>query len=293
MTTDPNVPPAEAGAKAKHRVTNWPEYDRALAERGSIAVWFDEEFLREHWRPAPSGRRGAPFEYSDLAIQALLTLKAVFHLPYRALEGFGRLLMRLMALALPVPDRTQLSRRAGALRVAIPCRASSEPRHAAVDSTGLKIHGEGEWKVFRHGAGKRRTWRKAHLAVDVGSKDAVGVEVTTEAWSDSGVFEGLIGQVEGDIEQIDGDGAYDTRAAHGWWCRHGRARCRGRRGTRAAGRWRASPSTGGRGGKRSRATTAAASPRTPCTASSNSSATAWPPACLRPRWRKSMRASPP
>jgi hypothetical protein len=139
MTTDPNVPPAEAGVKAKYRVTNWPEYDRALVKRGDVTVWFDEEFLRGHWRPAPDGRRGAPFEYSDIAIQALLTLKAVFHLPYRALEGFGRSLMRLMSLALPIPDHTPLSRRAKTLRVAIPCRASAEPRHVVVDSTGLKI----------------------------------------------------------------------------------------------------------------------------------------------------------
>jgi len=122
MSTPANIPPAEAGAKAKYRVTNWRDYERALVERGSLTVWFDEAFLREHWRPAPSGRRGAPFEYSDIAIRALPTLKAVFRLPYRAPEGFGRSLMRLMALALPVPDHTQLSRRARTLRVAIPCR---------------------------------------------------------------------------------------------------------------------------------------------------------------------------
>ena len=214
MSTPTNVPPAGAGGKAKYRVKNWPDYDRALVKRGDVTVWFDEEFLRGHWRPAPSGKRGAPFEYSDLAIQALLTLKAVFRLPYRALEGFGRSLMGLMGLALPVPDHTQLSRRARTLRVAIPCRASSGPRHVVVDSTGLKVYGEGEWKVFRHGEGKRRTWRKVHLAVDAGSKDVVGVEVTTGARSDAEVFEGLLGQVEGNIEQVDGDGAYDTRAAY-------------------------------------------------------------------------------
>jgi hypothetical protein len=195
-------------------VTNWREYDRALVERGSVTVWFDEAFLREHWRPAANGRRGAPFEYSDIAIQTLLTLKAVFHLPYRALEGFGRSLMRLMSLALPVPDHTHLSRRAKTLQVAIPCRARTGPVHVVVDSTGLKVYGEGEWKVRQHGAGKRRTWRKVHLAVDAGERDVVGVEVTTVEWSDGEVFEGLLDQVEGNIEQIDADGAYDTRAAY-------------------------------------------------------------------------------
>ena len=165
MTTpsNPNVPATGAAAKAKYRVKNWPEYDRALAERGSLTVWFDEAFLREHWRPAPSGKRGAPFKYSDIAIQALLTLKAVFRLPYRALEGFGRSLMGLMGLALPVPDHTQLSRRATALRVAIPCRASAEPRHVVVDSTGLKVYGEGSGRCSGTGRasaapGARCTW---------------------------------------------------------------------------------------------------------------------------------------
>lgn len=179
-----------------------------------MSTWFDDEFLREHWRPAATGKRGAPFEYSDIAIQALLMLKAVFHLPYRALEGFARSLMELMSLALPIPDHTHLSRRAKTLPVVVTCRASTEPRHIVVDSTGLKVYGEGEWKVRQHGAGKRRTWRKVHLAVDAGSLDVVGVEVTTAGWTDGEVFEGLLDQVEGNIEQIDGDGAYDTRGVY-------------------------------------------------------------------------------
>jgi hypothetical protein len=98
--------------KAKYRVTDWPEYDRALVQRGSLTVWFDDAFLRKHWRTAHTGKRGAPFTYSDAPIQTLLTLKAVFHLPYRAVEGLARSLAGLMGLALPIPDRIQTSRRA-------------------------------------------------------------------------------------------------------------------------------------------------------------------------------------
>ncbi len=36
---------ASSAVKAKYRVTNWPEYDRALVQRGSLTVWFDEEFV--------------------------------------------------------------------------------------------------------------------------------------------------------------------------------------------------------------------------------------------------------
>lgn len=205
------IPAVQAATqKIQYRVTNWPEYDRALVRRGSLTIWFDEAFLRERWRPAPTGRRGAPFQYSDLAIQALLTLKAVFDLPYRMVEGLAGSIVRLMGLTLPIPDHTLLSRRAQTLTVQIPRRQRAGPIHVVVDSTGLKIYGEGEWKVRRHGAGKRRTWRKVHLAFDAKVKDALAVEVTTEAWTDGEVFQGLLDQIEGDIAQVDGDGAYDT-----------------------------------------------------------------------------------
>jgi hypothetical protein len=208
-------PPTEAPTgKAKYRVTNWPEYDRALVQRGSLTIWFDEAFLRERWRPAPTGRRGAPFEYADIAIQALLMLKAVFNLPYRMVEGLARSIVRWLGLELSIPDHTVLSRRAQTLTVNIPRRQRTGPVHVVVDSTGLKIYGEGEWKVRRHGAGQRRTWRQVHLAFDADVKDVIGVEVTTEEWTDGEVFEGLLDQIEGDIAQVDGDGAYDSRGVY-------------------------------------------------------------------------------
>jgi hypothetical protein len=203
-----------ASGKAKWKVTNWPDYDRALVQRGNVTVWFDEDFLRQHWQGAATGKRGAPLRYSERAIQTLLMLKAVFGLTYRALEGFARSLMQMMGLDFPVPDHSHMSRRAKCLRVAIPCRERQGPIHLVVDSTGLKIYGEGEWKVRQHGAGKRRTWRKVHLAVDGNEKDVIGVEVTTVEWGDCEVFEGLVEQVEGEIAQIDGDSAYDTRKAY-------------------------------------------------------------------------------
>lgn len=142
-----------ATAKAKYRVTNGPDYDRALVRRGDVTVWFDAAF--------------------------------------------------------PVPDHTRMSRRAQRLQVAIPGRGRDRPGpvHLVVDSTGLQVYGAGEWTVRPHGVGKRRAWRKVHVAVDGRAKDAIGVEVTTVAGTDGEAFEGLLDPVEGTLEPIDGDGA--------------------------------------------------------------------------------------
>jgi len=200
--------------KAKYRVTNWSAYDEALVKRGNVTLWFAEEVIIEQWKPAATGKRGAVAQYSDMAIQTMLTLKAVFSLKYRSVEGFGRSLMQMMGIDLQIPDHSTLSRRAKTLNVVIPCRTHADPLHIVVDSTGLKVHGEGEWKVRQHGASKRRTWIKVHLAVDSAILDVVGVEVTTPEWTDAEVFDGLVEQIEGDIGQISGDGAYDTHAAY-------------------------------------------------------------------------------
>lgn len=220
--TAPVLQPTKAKTeKVQYRVTNWPEYDRALVRRGSLTLWFDDVFLNERWRPAPTGRRGAPFRYSDTAIQARLVLKAVFDLPYRRVEGLAGSIVRLLGLTLSIPDHTLLSRRAKTLRVEIPRRARTGLIHLVVDSTGLKVYGEGEWKVRQHGAGQRRTWRKVHVAVDAQVKDVLAVEVTTAQWTDGEVFAGLLEQIEDPIAQVDADGAYDTRAVYAAAAAHG------------------------------------------------------------------------
>ncbi|MER2624180.1 MAG: IS5 family transposase [Accumulibacter sp.] len=204
----------EVGLKQRYRVTNWSEYDRALVNRGNLTIWFDEASIRDQWTPAPPVGRGKPGLYSDTAIQTCLTIKGLFQLPYRATEGLIKSLMRLCQLDLPVPDHTHMSRRAAQLSVKIPRRPRKGPTHVVVDSTGLKIFGEGEWKVRQHGVGKRRTWRKIHLAVDETSKDIIGIEVTTTAWGDSEILPGLLDQVEGEVSQVSADGAYDSHGCH-------------------------------------------------------------------------------
>jgi Transposase DDE domain len=72
--------------RQRHRVTNWPEYDAALRQRGSLAVWFSEEAIAS-WQAGPRSTRGGQPCYSDLAIATALTLRAVFRLALRQAEG--------------------------------------------------------------------------------------------------------------------------------------------------------------------------------------------------------------
>ncbi|BAY24022.1 transposase [Calothrix sp. NIES-2100] len=79
-----------------------------------------------------------------------------------------------------------------------------------MDSTGVKVYGEGEWKVRTHGSAKRRTWRKLHLGVDEGTGEILAAVVTTNDVADCEVLTDLLEQIEHPIDQLSGDGGYDT-----------------------------------------------------------------------------------
>ena len=74
--------------------------------------------------------------------------------------------MKLMQVDVPIPDFTSLAKRAANLNVSLDVARRSGPLDIVVDSTGLKVFGEGEWKARKHGASKQRTWRKLHLAAN-------------------------------------------------------------------------------------------------------------------------------
>ena len=164
--------------KRRYQIRNWREYNAALVERGSLTVWFDDDHRGQWYAADRSGRRGAPRRYSDVAVQCGLVIREVFPLPLRALEGLMRSVIHLLGAGLATPDYSPFSRRAAALPVRIGRCATRGPGHLVMDSTGLKIYGEGEWPVWRHGASRRRTWRKLHLAVDAESQEVIAAEVT-------------------------------------------------------------------------------------------------------------------
>ena len=55
-----------------------------------------------------------------------------------------------------------ISKRAKTVEIKYRNQSRGIIRHIVIDSTSLKVFGEGEWKVKMHGSEKRRTWRKLH-----------------------------------------------------------------------------------------------------------------------------------
>jgi hypothetical protein len=151
--------------KKSYRIRNWREYNSALEKRASITFWLDEEAVSGWLESRRSGKRGASHLYSASAIECALMMQSVYHLTLRGAQGFLTSLFQIMNIPLPVPDYTTLCRRRQSISpsVAASAKPASGGIHLVVDATGLKIYGEGEWKVRKHGWCKRRTWRSLHL----------------------------------------------------------------------------------------------------------------------------------
>src|SRR5512133_4400166 len=206
------MPARQTTSKPVYRIRNWKHYNDALVRRGSLTLWVDQDTLQA-WRHQGPNQQGAQFEYSDTAIQCLLTLRAVYHLTLRATEGFARSLFDLMHLDLPVSDYTTLCRRAATVHITLPKKATG-PLHLVLDSTGLKVYGEGEWKVRQHGYSKRRTWLKLHLAVDPQTHEIQAAVVSEPGVTDAETVPALLEQVTNPVERAAGDGMYDRQVGY-------------------------------------------------------------------------------
>jgi len=200
--------------KSKHKIRNWKQYNHALVQRGSLTVWMDEQAIKQWHCQTHHGRRGRGFHYSNSAIETALMLKGLFNLPLRALEGFINSLFTLMAVPLQSPDYSCISKRAKQVNIQYRLPSQGPVSHLVIDATGLKVYGEGEWKIRKHGKEKRRVWRKLHLAVDAATHAIVAAEVSLETVGDNEVLPTLLNPLRRKIEQVSADGAYDTQECH-------------------------------------------------------------------------------
>ena len=196
-----------------YRLRNWKDYNASLIARGSLTLWIEEDLDAWWLEKQKTGKPGASPTFSEKAIQACLSLRLLLKLPLRQTQGFVGSLFHLTQQALPVPDYTTLSRRHKGLLVGLPVCPAERPRHIVLDSTGLKVFGEGEWKVKKHGKGKRRVWKKLHLSVDAASGEVLAVLMSEGDAADGPHLPALVQQSQqagGPIGQASADGAYDS-----------------------------------------------------------------------------------
>lgn len=194
-----------------YRIRNWSEYNRALIQRGSISIWIDEKAVKSWFSSYHTCRAGRPLTYSDEAILMMLVLREVYKRSLRSLQGFVQSLFHALGLNLPVPSYSQISRRAKLLHKRINrLLEGKKARHIIFDSTGLKVHGEGEWKVKVHGKSKRRTWRKFHIGIDAETQDILCCELTGNDKGDAEVAEQMLVKLSCKVKSARGDGAYDS-----------------------------------------------------------------------------------
>lgn len=193
---------------------NWSQYNTNLTNRGNINLWIAED-VNSWWLSINRKKRGRPFVYSDKAVETCLTIRYLFRLPLRMTEGFINSLFQREGILLKAPCYTQLSRRM--LKIELPKIKirRGEQVNLAFDSTGLKVYGEGEWKVRTHGASKRRAWRKLHIAVNVETLCITRSALTNHSTTDAEIAKSILSkECDGAIQSILGDGAYDKSCVY-------------------------------------------------------------------------------
>jgi hypothetical protein len=195
--------------RRRYKINNWAEYNKALIQRGSLTIWVQEGDLQGWLAKGTPKKRGRRQIYSNDAILMLLILREVYRLPLRAMQGLAESIFCLMGMCLRVPCYTQVCRRAKTLGKILKRLPRKGKVDVVFDSTGLKVYGEGEWKVRSHGIGKRRTWKKLHVGIDPSTQEILVCELTGRDGGDAVTAVKMLGGVNGVLQQVLGDGAYD------------------------------------------------------------------------------------
>lgn len=163
-------------------------------------------YKTNNWKQGKQNKRGRPRVFSDLAITTALMVKRIFSMPLRASQGFIDSVFRLAQVSLSCPHYSCISRRAKDVDVSFKTKTKGPIQHLAIDATGLKVYGKGEWKVKKHGTdGKRRVWRKLHLAVDTNTHEIIAAELSLSTVTDAEVLPNLLKQTRRKILEISGD----------------------------------------------------------------------------------------
>lgn len=206
-----SIPRKPTSKGSRYKVNNWSEYNRSLKNRGSITLWLSADAIAS-WHYHGIKQKGGQLKYSDQCIEVCCMIRKVYRLPLRQTEGLVKSIIGLMKLEMHVPDYTRICRRSKTLKIKnilIKKIDKGENLHIVMDSTGLKVYGEGEWKVRQHGYSKHRTWRKIHIALNPEDSMIHAAEMTTNGIDDASMVKPVLEKIKGRVKKFGGDGAYD------------------------------------------------------------------------------------
>ena len=213
----PNKYPEKKGwdvPKQKYKVTNWSDYNESLRLRGDISVWLSDDAI-ENWyqKDRVYDGTGTPKLYTDFAIITCHEIRQVYRLPLRQSQGFINSLFKAKGLPIACPDYTSLSKRLKELNIESPRytetdRPDDSVHTIAIDSTGLKRFGRGEWHQEKYELSNKASWRKLHVGVNENHYFEACV-LTDRFGSDEAQVNPLFDQIEQDIDHFTADGAYD------------------------------------------------------------------------------------
>lgn len=204
----------------RYKIKNWKQYNCSLINRGNITLWFspDVKLMHEPSEEEPRKRGGQP-QYTDEHIEMCCMIRKLYWLPFRQTQGTVSSIVKMLGLKANVPSYTQICRRMKQLNINPELKKRHEQGEAidiVVDSSGLKVYGEGEWKVRQHGWSKHRTWRKIHMGVNPDTKEILCQALTPNSANDADMVVPLLTQVpeEIKIKTFKGDGIYDKHKVY-------------------------------------------------------------------------------
>lgn len=190
---------------------DWSEYNRRLVNRGKINFWIKPQVFK-NWKAKKKKKNGRPFEYGNEVIEAMSYIRFKFHQSLRETEGFFESLICMKRVSLKVPCYTQLCRRMRKLKLPKELLDRKGVTDIVLDTTGLKIYGEGEWRAEKYGGKKR--WRKLHLALDPKSGKLIFAEISNEHVHDTAYLERVLQRANGRKGKILIDGIADTKKCY-------------------------------------------------------------------------------
>ena len=195
-------------SKDKYKVLNWSTYNKSLINRGRLNIWINEEVIGA-WTYKGEKKKGGQIIYSDLSIEVSASIKRLYKFGYRQTEGFLKSVFSIMQIDLSVPAYTQMQRRIKSLKIDLGDFRKKDNIDVVVDSTGLKVFGEGEWKVRKHGWSKHRTWRKLHIGINPQTQEIIMEELTENSVTDEDAAIDMLTTTSLNLNSFAGDGAYD------------------------------------------------------------------------------------